>query len=287
MRFLAITLLSMKNSFDPRVDLPYPEFTDGHYRPIEKDDGTVFDKDYPYVDKSKAFLRQQKVVRLLLRLLVFPFSYVRMGLVIKGKNNIRKNRDLLKKGALSLSNHVNTWDYIAIMNAIKPFKPYVLVLKENISGESGSLVRKVGGIPIPENDFKATKAYLLAIQNLLSEGGWLHIYPEGSMWEYYRPIRPFKRGVASLARITGKPIVPIAFSYRKPSWIRKRLFKQKACFTLSIGELLFVDKTIESPAEQEIDLLSRCHKAVVSLAELSEEEDVYEAVFNHSKRVDY
>lgn len=276
-----------KKPFDPRAPLPYPENTDGHYLEIQHNDGTVFDKDYPYVDTSKTFMRKRRLVRIGLRTLVFPWSYVRMGLRIKGKKNIRKNKALLKQGALSVSNHVNMWDYIATMNAVRPFKPYVLVLKDNISDDSGPLVRLVGGIPIPENDYQATLAYIEDIKDLLEGGGWLHIYPEGSMWEYYRPIRPFKKGVAHLARMVHKPVVPLAFSYRKPSWIRKKLFKQKACFTLTIGKPIFLDESIESPGEQEEDLLRRLHDAVAALAGLSEEENIYEPVFHHSKRIDY
>ena len=277
----------MNHSFDPKAPFPYPDETDGHYLPFDKTDGTVFDKDYPYVDTSKEFLRKARIARFLLRLLVFPFSYIRMGLRVEGKKNLKKHKELLKKGVLSVSNHVNMWDYIGIMNAIKPFKPYVLAAKENVSGKSGSMVRQVGGIPIPTDDYQATKAYLKAIEGLLTDGGWLHIYPEGSMWEFYRFIRPFKKGVAYLARITGKPILPMAYSYRRPSWIRKKLFKQPAVLTLSIGEPLFLDETLPSFPEQEEDLTTRCHKAVVELAGLSEEDDLYPPVFRNSKRIDY
>lgn len=276
-----------KKPFDPKADLPYPELTDGHYRPVEKDDSVVFDKDYPYVDKSKEFQKKVRTTRLLLNLLVFPFSYVRLGLRVKGKKNLRENKELLKKGALSVSNHINVWDYIAIMNAIRPFKPHLLVLKENVLGKDGPLVRQVGGIPIPENDLQATKAYLKAVKGLLNEGGWLHMYPEGSLWEFYRPIRPFKKGVAYLARTADKPVVPIAFSYRKPSWIRKKWFKQRAKLTISIGKPIFVDHSLPTAAEQEEDLLQRCHDAVAALAGLSEEENIYPAIYDHSKRIDY
>ena len=277
-----------KTPFDPKANLPYPEKTDGHYRPTDpKVRDIVFDKDYPYVDTSKAFMKKRRQARFLLRLLVFPFSYLRLGLRVKGKKNLRKHKKLLKQGALSVSNHVNVWDYIAIMNGIKPFKPYVLVLKGNVEAGSGDMVRQVGGIPIPEGDFAATKAYLKAIEGLLENGGWLHIYPEGSMWEFYRPIRPFKKGVASLARLTHKPVVPLAFSYRRPGWIRKKMFGQRAKLTLHIGEPLVVDENLPSIQAQEIDLLTRLHKAVANLAGLSEKEDIYEPLYQDSKRIDY
>ena len=278
--------MSLNKSFIPQSNIPYPEQTDGHYLKIKKDDGTVFDKDYPYVDKSKKFRFKQWWVRVLLYLIVFPMSYIRMGLKIRGKKNIRKNKKLLKQGVISISNHVNMWDYIAVMNAIKPFRSYVLVWNKNVSGESGPLVRLVGGIPIPENDFHATEAYLDAVKDLFDNGGWLHIYPEGSMWEYYRLIRPFKKGIAHLARMSHKPILPMAFSYRKASWIRKTLFKQPGVFNLCIGEPIFLDESLPIQ-DQEIDLLNRCHQAVNSLAGLGEEENPYEAIFNNSKRIDY
>lgn len=39
--------------FDPKsTKFPYPENTDQHYIILKKDDGQVFDENYPYVDES-------------------------------------------------------------------------------------------------------------------------------------------------------------------------------------------------------------------------------------------
>ena len=273
--------------YDPKTDkYPYPEQTDKHYLVVKKDDGTVFDKNYPYVDKSKSFRFKQFWARVLLFAIVFPMSFVRMGLRIHGRKNLRKNKKLIKQGVISISNHVHMWDYIAVMNAVKPRKTYLLSWSKNVSGESGKLVRLMGGIPIPEHDVQATFAYLKDIENMINGGGWLHIYPEGSMWEYYQPIRPFKRGSAFFACELNKPIIPLAFSYRKPSWVRRKIFKQIACFDLHVGEPLFRDETL-SKKEQEIDLLKRSHEAVCRLAGIKPEENLYKPIFNNDKRVDY
>ncbi len=119
--------MSLNKSYIPESNIKYPEKTDGHYRDIEYNDGTIFDENYPNVDKSKSFKRHQRPVRLGLRLMIFPFSRIRMGLRIEGKKNLTKNKELLKQGCLSVSNHMNMWDYVAIMNAVKPFKSHVLV----------------------------------------------------------------------------------------------------------------------------------------------------------------
>ena len=272
--------------FDPKTSkYPYPEETDRHYILLKKNDGTVFDENYPYVDRSFGFRFKRFWVRFLLAVLVFPVARIRLGLRIRGRKVLKRNRELLRQGALSCSNHVHFWDYIALMLAIRPYRPNVLVWAENVRGENKTLIRLVGGIPIPENSVRATLACMKATKEVL-DGGWLHVYAEGSMWEYYRPIRPFKSGIGYLACRTGKPIVPTAFSYRKPGWIRRKIFRQIACFDLAIGEPLFPNEAL-AIKERETDLVKRCHEAVCRLANITPEEDLYPPIFDHSKRVDY
>ena len=274
-------------AFDPKpTKYPFPVYTDKHYLVVKKNRGLVFDENYPYIDNSKSFKFKRFWVRLLLRIIVFPFCRPKMGLKIEGRKILKQNKELLAKGAISVSNHIHLWDYIAVMKAIRPRKLYVLVWAPNINGESGPLVRLVGGIPIPENDIKASLVYTKTIQNMLNSGGWLHLYPEGSMWEYYQPIRPFKRGAAHMAIQNNKPIIPMAFSYRKPSWLRKHILRQSAAITLRIGQPLFANTSLDV-LEQEADLTRRCHEAVCSLAGINPNDNLYPSLFNKSKRIDY
>ena len=218
---------------------------------------------------------------------MFFICTVRLGLKIEGRENLKKHRDVLKNGVISVANHVHMWDYIAVMKAIRPYRSNLLVWGPNVNGENGTLIRMVGGIPIPEGNVAATKAYLKAVTELLKDDhGWLHIYAEGSMWEYYAPIRPFKKGPARIACSNDKPIIPLGFSYREPGWIRKNIFHQAAKFTLHIGEPLFPDKNL-SPKERERDLTIRCHDAVCRLVGIDPKDSIYPPVFDNSKRVDY
>ena len=274
--------------FDPKTDrFPYPPETDKHYLKVHMDRGIVFDTEYPYIDRSKGFLFRQGVVRFLLNAFVFWIAAIRMGLKIEGRENIRKYKDVLKNGVVSVANHVHMWDYIAVMTAIRPFRSNLLAWAPNVNGENGTLIRMVGGIPIPEGNTAATKTYLKVMRDLLqNRHGWLHIYAEGSMWEYYRPVRPFKRGAAHIACDSDKPILPLGFSYREPGWIRKHIFRQIATFTLHVGEPLFPNKELNAK-EREKDLLIRSHEAVCRLVGIDPEENLYPAVFDNSKRIDY
>ena len=263
---------------------PYPEDTASHYAEVKMDRGIVFDKNYPYVDYSSSFAFKRFWVRLLLRLIVFPMSKVRMSIKIKGKANLKYYKDVLSNGAVTIANHVHYWDYICVMKALHNFKwPYLLSWDKNINGDSGPLVRFVGGIPIPENDDEATIAFNKALKKLFEEHHFLHIYPEGSMWEYYAPIRPFKKGAASLAIKNNVPILPMGFSYRKPNWIRRKIFKQMALFTLSIGAPIMPNPDLNQSAQID-DMTIRAHEAVCTLAGF--DNSVYEPIYNNSKKKD-
>ena len=266
---------------------PYPDDTCAHYLKVKMNRGIKFDKDYPYVDYSKGFAFKRFWVRLLLALLVFPIlSHFKMGIKIKGKQNLKANKALIKDGAITVANHIHMWDYICVMKVLHRYKwPYLLAWDQNVNGESGPLVRMVGGIPIPLNNPDATVAFSNAIKRVLKEGNFLHVYAEGSMWEYYAPIRPFKTGAASLAIKNDKPIIPMAFSYRKPSWIRKHIFKQPAALTLNIGKPITANKDLNK-SEQVEDLTIRLHQEISRLAGF-ESDNIYPAIYNNSKKIDW
>ncbi len=273
-------------SYDPKTHkFPFPEDTDKHYITVKKDNGLVFDAKYPYIDDSKLFRFKKALIRILLYILVFPVATVRTGLRIKGRKNLKKNKEILKKGVISCSNHVHFWDYICVMKAVRPFKPYVIVWARNIRGENGTMSRLTGGIPFPDDNIHGAGAFMRAVRKML-DGGWLHIYAEGSMWEYYKPIRPFKGGMGSLSIKNGKPILPLAFSYREPGFIRKKIFRQIALLDLHIGEPIFADDNLPS-YERENDITMRAHDEVCRLAGIDPEENLYQPIFDNSKRVDY
>ena len=272
--------------YDPHsTKYNYPEFTDGHYLEVKKDNGMVFDENYPYIDRSAGFKFKQWWTRLLLNIIVFPMCPAYMGLRIKNRKNLKKYKDQLKGGAITVSNHIHMWDYIAIMKAIRHRKPHVIVWAPNVRGKDGPLVRMVGGVPIPDGNLAGKVAFNKAIDDSIERGEFLQVYAEGSMWECYPYIRPFKLGAASLACRHHKPILPIGFSFRKPSWIRKNIFKQEVAVTLTMGEPIFPDENL-GEQERRIDLTTRVHNAVCLLAGIEPKENPYPPIFDHSKRAD-
>ncbi len=273
--------------FDPKTQkFPYPVDTGKHYLEVHMDRGITFDTGYPYVAQSKGMRFKRAMTWALLYTIVWPVATVRLGLRIKGRENLKKHREELKGGAVTSANHVHMWDYLAVTKSIRPHKTGLLSWAPNVNGENGTLIRLVGGIPIPENDLAATRKYIKEVSEFIENGGWLHIYPEGSMWEYYAPIRPFKPGAAFFACRCNKPVLPLGISYREPGWIRKHIFHQIARLTLTIGEPVFANPEL-SGKEQREELTARCHDAVCRLAGIDPAENLYPPIYDDSKRVDY
>ena len=136
--------------FDPKTNkFPYPEETDQHYIKLKMDRGVVFDADYPYIDKSFSYKFKRFWFRIFLYSVVLPVVRIRLGLKVEGKENLKKHKDIIEKGVVSCCNHVHMWDFLGIVSALFPIKPYVLIWADNINGEWGKMMRLIGGIPIP------------------------------------------------------------------------------------------------------------------------------------------
>lgn len=272
--------------FDPKVNkFPYPVDTSKHYLEVKKNMGIVFDINYPYIDNSKEFRRKVGLMNLFIKTIVYLVVRIRLNLRIKGKENLKKYKDVINNGCITVCNHVHMWDYLAIKSVFKKQNTKFLAWAPNINGEFGKVMRIVGGVPIPEDNLAATKKCIKEVEEFINNKGMLHIYPEGSMWEFYQPIRPFKVGAAYYSIKCNKPILPLAFSYRKNGFIR-RLFKSPASFTLTIGEPIYPNNELTFK-DNEIDLTNRIHDEVCKLAGINPLDNLYGKVYNNDKRIDY
>ena len=273
--------------YDPQpTQYLFPEKTDQHYLPLRYQKDIVFDENYPYVDKSFKHRFISGCFRILTLVAAFPIMRIRTLLRVEGRENLRKYRKVLKNGVVSVSNHVFIWDFIAVMYAVRPFRPWIPAWDKNMRGENRHLIRYSRGIPLPTGSHRATAAFAKAIDKLLSEEKqWVHICAEGSMWEYYMPIRPFKKGSFTFAVRNNVPVMPLAFSYRKPKGLQK-LFWHRPLLTLHIGEPIFHDTSLNKVASAD-KLARETHAAVCRLAGIEPEDNIYEPVFANSDRIDY
>jgi 1-acyl-sn-glycerol-3-phosphate acyltransferase len=126
----------------------------------------------------------------------------------------------------------------------------------------------VGGVPVP-TDIHTIKYFNAAFDELHARRKWFHVFPESSNWHYYQPIRPFKKGMFTMAYKYQLPVIPMAFSYREVTGLF-RLFKKNYPFiTLRIGEPIMPDNTL-SRKEAVSQLRAECHRRIVELAGITD-----------------
>jgi 1-acyl-sn-glycerol-3-phosphate acyltransferase len=251
--------------YAPDLGLQYPENPDEHMLPARMEGELItLDGDYPFLDKSPLFRLKSTLLYLGIFTLVFFLSPIRFGLRIEGRRNLRKHRALLRNGAMTVSNHVLRWDLLMVLQAIRYRRLYFPAWRENLSGPDRQVIRLAGGIPVP-SDVSTIRYFTAAFDELHRKKKWFHVFPESSNWPYYPFIRPFKKGMFTLAYKYQMPVIPMAFSYREPRGLFRLFKKGYPLITLRIGEPLLPDLT-KSPKEAVKLLRSETHRRIVELA---------------------
>ena len=216
------------------------------------------DKNYEYLPKGRWFKVERILVGALLHTIVFPLTHLTHGLRIYGRENLKKHKDDLKNGAITVSNHVFMWDYLSVLKAIRPHIPYFPAWKPNFESGFHKFMRILGGMPIPEGDIHAMISFKKAMDEVVESGRWLHVFPEGSLWNFYPDIRPLKLAVFMYAAKYGKPLIPISMSFRPRKGFR-RIFGKGPFVDLHMAEPIYADPSLPMREAAE-ELRARAYK---------------------------
>jgi 1-acyl-sn-glycerol-3-phosphate acyltransferase len=260
--------IEQQEPYVPRLGFTYPEILDAHMVPLKKEIDFVLDERYPFLDKSPGFRFKSAMLYLGIFTLVFFIAPFRFGLRIEGRNILKKYRDLLRNGALTVANHMHRWDFLIILQAIRYRRSYFPAWPENLAGKERNLIRLAGGIPVPK-DIHTMRYFNQAFDELHAKKKWLHVFPEGSNWHYFQPIRPFKKGMFSMAYNYKLPVIPMAFSYRESRGLYKIFKKNYPLITLRIGEPILPDLS-KSRREAAALLREQTHRKIVELAGITD-----------------
>ena len=256
----------------PNLGLVYPDKLDGRMVNFKVVRDITVDENYPFLDRTPIFRFKRGIIYLTIFSIVRFLSFLRFGFKIEGRNILRKHRKLFKNGAMTVSNHVHRWDFIFVQLAVRYRTMYFPVWKEQLKGPDMGAIRLAGGIPIPE-DIKTIRQFNKAFDDIHAKKKWFHAFPEGSRFDYFHSIRPFKKGVFTMAYRYNVPIIPLALSWRKPHFpftlvnrLRAALGRlQPPMVTIRIGEPLLFDPNL--PRKEAVQKMRKeCHEAVIRLA---------------------
>ena len=202
----------------------------------------VEDPSYPFLNRSPGALIWRIVAYWIIFVPGRIMQRLRYGLRIEGKANLKKHKSELKNGALIVCNHVYRWDFMAIVEALNFRRLYVIVRADLVDGKDAHLIRGVGGIPIPKTA-AAQRRFNQTLDKLHSEKKWICVFPEMCRWDFYEPLRPFRRGAFKIALRYNLPVLPLVISYRKPGKIRTALKWKHPLITIHVGEPVHGDST--------------------------------------------
>jgi len=229
--------------FVPPVVEEFPENPNDPWIQPEIIYPTDFENDYPFWDRSFKQRTMSNLIYLGMVVVVFPLQKIRYGLKIKGRKNLRKNRKLLKNGALTVCNHIYRWDFPAIFQAVH-HKMWYPARAVQVESKDRNFIRFTGGIPIPQT-LSGLRGFNKAFDELHENKKWIHVFPEACRWEFYEPIRPFINGAFKMAYKYQIPVIPMVFSYREPKGLYKLFGVKHPLLTLTIGEPISSVNTTE------------------------------------------
>ena len=207
-----------------------------------------FDETYPYLDKSLTFRIWHFLIYLVTWLVAFPANWIRFGIKIEGREKIRRNRELVANGMMTVCNHVHRWDMICVLQAMRYRRAWIPMYAQPFRGKDGFLMKAIGGVAIPE-ELSGLRAFDKAMDELHANKQWIHLFPESCSWRFYAPLRPFKTGAFNMAYRHGLPVVPLVISFRPRTGWRKLFGKGEPLLTIHVGDPIVPDLTVPRKAE--------------------------------------
>lgn len=224
----------------------------------------VFDENYPYLENTLKWKLNHLWCLIRAHLICFWVNPLIFGLRIKGKENLKKHKEELKDGAITVCNHAYGWDFLSVWQASGKFRMWYPAWAENFQTSVRDQMRGTGGIPVPKS-MSAMKKFNEAFDTLHERKAWIHVFPEECRWDNYKPLRPFRKGAFIFAYKYKTPIIPMVISYRERTGLYKYFAKNKPLYTITIGEPMYPN--MELPRKESVDeMRDRVHAKMVEMA---------------------
>ena len=177
-----------------------------------------------------------------------------------------KNKNALKgKPFIMTCNHVHLFDDVSIgTNLFCWRKIYFTTLQQNIQRPMiGFFLRSLGGIPIPATSISGTRKFNQDLSDILKKNKPILYNPEGSLWPYYREIRPYKRGAFSMAVKNDVPVLPMVLLFKRK---KKRNGKFKYRLYFAICSPIYADKSLPDEKSRSEKLMQQTYDVTKRVA---------------------
>jgi 1-acyl-sn-glycerol-3-phosphate acyltransferase len=163
-----------------------------------------------------------------------------------------ENMSGLTTGAIFTCNHFSAMDSFAMdltfnqsMLKLRGKKMYRIIREGNYTsfpGFYGFLMRNCNTLPLSSNKDTMRKL-LTAVDEILSAGNYILIYPEQSMWWNYRKPKPLKKSAYKFAAKNNVPVLPVFITMEDSDVIEEEDFYVQE-YTVHVGEPIYPDKSL-------------------------------------------
>lgn len=167
-------------------------------------------------------------------------------LIIKEIKGIEHFQNL-DSGAVITCNHFNAFDSFAIQIAYEAAnqknRKFYRVIREgnytNFPGFYGMLMRNCNTLPLSSNK-DTMKKFIWAVNTALTNGDFVLVYPEQSMWWNYRKPKPLKKGAYTFAAQNHVPVLPCFITMEDSAILGNDGFYVQE-YTIHVAEPIYPD----------------------------------------------
>ena len=173
------------------------------------------------------------------RTVLFLFSPIVLKVWFSAKVTGRDNlKELKKRGALCVCNHIDYLDTLFVRQAVGHFRSYhTMTQQNNKTGLGGHIIRHGGMLPFSQN-FCAMKNLNAEMERLLKKGKIINFYPERAMWTGYQKPRPMMDGAFYYAVKFSVPVIPLFCTFEKSARGRMKRLRINILPTVYADEAL-------------------------------------------------
>ena len=185
--------------------------------------------------KNKSVLSKtySMIVKGIVKLLGPVVDYVGFNIKIEGRKNLKG----IKSG-ITISNHVHYLDCLWNFQALSRKKNvYITGAPHNFKKGFFGATMKAGGFVPLASSFSENKEFDKFISNVMENNGFVHFYPEQSLWLRYEQSRPLKKGAFYYAAKNNVPVIPIVICFKKS----KSPLRRKKIVTVKICKPIYPD----------------------------------------------
>ena len=171
---------------------------------------TPIDESFEYIPKNIFKRADLCLKRLFFVKPLMRYTNKLFQTIVTGQENIKGI-----KSAITVSNHVNKLDCMALQYALNPHKTYFTAAEfNNMTGFIGDMMRAGRMLPM-SSSFSGQKKFLKTIENLLKKNNYVNFFPERSEWWGYEKPRPQDTGAYHVAIKNNVPVIPIFITFNQ------------------------------------------------------------------------